>query len=46
MTEYERIENCPCMRLDKNKIICIKAEGYDKKVACHLYIIGFDENGF
>lgn len=45
MTEYERIEKCPCMRLDGNRIICNESK-YDKKFACNLHIIGFDENGF
>lgn len=46
MTEYEKIKNCPCMKLDENKIICKESSRYNKSVPCKLHILGFDENGF
>lgn len=46
MTKYERIKKCPCMKLEGNKILCREMEQYDKKSACTLHILGFDEDGF
>lgn len=46
MTEYKRIEKCPCMKLDGNKLICGNMERHDRKQGCELHIIGFDEDGF
>lgn len=46
MTEYQRIEKCPCMRLDGNRIICEDSLKYNSKTTCQLHIIGYDENGF
>jgi len=46
MTQYEKIEKCPCMKLEGNKIICSYCEQYNKKEPCNLHIIGFDEDGF